>query len=66
MLKMPIQDRMKALLLIACLFPVLAVAAPWDGQWEVNYEETDKVTETYKEGSGIGRYQGHTYRSATD
>ena len=46
---------MKALLLIAALSPVLAIAAPWDGQWEVNYEETDKVAETYEEGSGIGK-----------
>ena len=55
MLATPIQYRMKALALIAALLPMLAVAAPWDGHWEVNYEETDKVTETYEEGSGIGK-----------
>ena len=56
MAKTLIQTRMKALyILVLALAPALAAASPWDGQWQINFEETDKVTETYEEGSGIGK-----------
>ncbi|MEM7001564.1 MAG: hypothetical protein AAF529_12325 [Pseudomonadota bacterium] len=52
--------QMQTFKLIGFLATVLTINAhaaesPFAGHWKVNLEETDKVTETFEEGSGAGR-----------
>ena len=48
-----IKDLASALLILLFL-PVLAMAqSPFDGLWEINLEETDKVSVEFKEGGGL-------------
>ncbi len=47
-----------ALLLSSAAYAEAPSRSPFNGTWEINYEETDKVAVKYKDGSGM---KGHNF-----